>query len=137
MRVSLPRSWAMAVLATLGLLTVGCSRGPQFHDVSGTVTYRGKPLPAGVIYFNPDVQRGNDGPQGYAIIKDGEYTTATAGGKGVLGGAYVVRIEGFDGKPGNELPLGKPMFTDFQTAVDFPESATTKDFDVPVVKKKK
>ena len=29
---------------------------------------------------------------------------------GVIGGLYKIRIEGFDGKPGNELPLGKPIF---------------------------
>lgn len=124
------------LLATACVLVSGCARGPTRYDVSGAVMHRGQPLPAGVIYFNPDVTRGNDGPQGYAIIKEGRYDTAGEGGKGVLGGPYTVRIEGFDGKPGNELPLGKPLFTDYQQSLEFPRSETTQDFDVPAKKKK-
>lgn len=124
------------IFALACTLLAGCNRGPTRYEVSGTVTYQNKPLPAGVIFFTPDIRRGNDGPQGYAIIKEGHYATTDPGGKGMLGGAYTVRIEGFDGKPGNELPLGKPLFTDYQTDVDFPKGETTQDFDVPVRKRK-
>jgi hypothetical protein len=127
---------ALVLAAVAGTLLSGCARGPRLFPVSGTVKHNGNTLPAGVIYFNPDVTRGNDGPQGYAIIKEGHYDTAGPGGKGVLGGPYVVRIEGFDGKPGNELPLGKPIFTDYQVAVDLPQTAATQDFDVPPAKGK-
>jgi hypothetical protein len=100
------------------------------------VTYDGKPLPAGVIYFDPDVTKHNDGPQGYALIKDGVYSTAGTGGRGVVGGPYLARIEGFDGKPGHELPLGKSLFTDFQQAVELPRAACTHDFHVPAKKRR-
>lgn len=115
----------------------GCGGSIPIYEVSGTVTYQGKPLPAGVIYFDPDVTQKNDGPQGYAIIRDGQYNTDADGGMGVVGGAYLVRIEGFDGKPGNELPLGKPIFTDYQKAVDLPKANSTQDFDVPARKRNK
>jgi hypothetical protein len=132
-----PTLRALVLTAAACTLLSGCTRGPRLYPVSGTVTHKGNPLPAGVIYFNPDVTRGNDGPQGYAIIKEGHYDTADTGGKGVLGGPYTVRIEGFDGMPGNELPLGKPIFTDYQVAVDLPQTAATQDFDVKPVKGKK
>jgi hypothetical protein len=124
------------IFALACMLLAGCSRGPTRYDVSGAVTYQGRPLPAGVIFFTPDIRRGNDGPQGYAIIKEGRYDTTDPGGKGVFGGPHTVRIEGFDGKPGNELPLGKPLFTDYQTDVDFPKGEAKQDFDVPVRKRK-
>lgn len=117
------------------LLCGSCNRGPVLHEVSGTVLYDGRPLPAGVIYFDPDVRKQNDGPQGYAIIKDGVYTTATMGGKGTVGGPHLARIEGFDGKPGQELPLGRSLFTDFQQAVDLPKGPATQDFDVPAARR--
>jgi|GEM_PF-194924 len=115
---------------SLTLLAVGCS-GPTMYSVSGSVSFDGKPLPAGVIFFDPDVSKSNDGPQGYAIIKNGRYDTAAPGGKGVVGGAYIARIEGFDGSPGEELPLGKPLFTDFQKAIELPKAKSTQNFDIP------
>jgi hypothetical protein len=101
------------------------------YDVSGRVTYDGQPLPAGVIYFDPDVTKQNDGPQGYAVIKDGAYSTADRNGRGVAGGPHIVRIEGFDGRPGAELPLGRPLFTDYHENRDLPRSKSELNFAVP------
>jgi hypothetical protein len=126
-----PRQFAAGLLmATASVLFAGCG-GSKRYEVSGRVTYDGRPLPAGVIYFDPDVTRRNDGPQGYAIIKDGAYSTAAKGGRGVAGGPYVVRIEGFDGKPGAELPLGKSLFTGYQERRDLPQARSEQDFAVP------
>jgi hypothetical protein len=119
-----------ALLVFGSLVCAGCG-GPVRYHVSGQVTYDGQPLPAGVLYLDPDVTRRNDGPQGYAIIKDGSYSTSAAGGRGVVGGAYVARIEGFDGRPGQELPLGKPLFTDFRQSLDLPAADVRQDFSVP------
>ena len=81
------RSGSFPGLAVLGgLLLAGCGRGPTLYQVSGRVTYDGQPLPAGVIYFDPDVTRNHDGPQGYAVIKNGTYNTSARGGRGVVGG---------------------------------------------------
>jgi hypothetical protein len=117
------------LLIALGLVP-GCG-GVTRYDVSGKVTFNGAPLPAGVLYFDPDIVKKNDGPQGFAIIKDGAYSTATLGGKGTVGGPHIARIEGFDGKEGNDLPLGRLLFSDFQKEVELPKSSsTTLDFDI-------
>src|SRR4051812_34015259 len=100
------------------LLLCGCTRGPTLYPVSGTVVFKGEPVPAGVIFFDPDISQKNDGPQGYAMIKDGKYSTAAEGGRGVVGGPYLVRIEAFDGKPGRELPLGQPLIMGFRESVN-------------------
>ncbi len=122
-------TWYFLALAGW-LVTSGCAKAPGTYPVAGTVSFQGKPLPAGVIFFDPDVLKKNDGPQGYAIIQNGQYNTADPGGRGVVGGPYVVRIEGFDGKPGRELPLGKPLFTDFKKALELPAATSVQDFDI-------
>jgi hypothetical protein len=112
------------------MVLAGCGDdGPRRYDVSGTVAYNGQPLPAGQIFFDPDAAKGHDGPQGYALIKDGRYNTAETD-QGPIGGPHIVRIEGYDGKPGEELPLGRPLFNDFQQSVDLPQEDTKLDFVV-------
>ena len=46
------------------LLFIGCNRdtGPARYDLKGSITYAGKPVPAGYILFAPDKSKGNDGP---------------------------------------------------------------------------
>lgn len=129
--MSLPafRALGCCLFIAISLIALGC--GKKVNHVSGKVLYKGEPVPAGVIWFDPDASKKNDAPQGYAIIKNGEYSTAKENGQPVHGGGYIVRIEGFDGKQGNELPLGKPLFTNFQQSVDLPNSDTTLNFDVP------
>jgi hypothetical protein len=115
------------VFAALAALA-GCG-GDPLYDVTGTVTYDGKPLPAGVVWFDPDPTN-TDAPQGFAYVKDGQFDTAQ-NGRGVRGGAYVIRIEGFDGKPANELPLGRPLFTDFREKRDLPRQKAELQLTVP------
>jgi hypothetical protein len=115
---------ALAVLA-------GCDSGPKKYHVSGQVLFDGKPVPAGEIYFDPDVSRGHDGPQGFARIKDGKYDTRETG-LPVTAGPHRVRILGFDGKAGPELPLGRRLFPEYKTPVEVPEQADAPlDFNVP------
>lgn len=104
------------------LCLAGCA-DDRLQEVSGTITHDGAPLPAGVIWFDPDPNHPAKPPQGFAYIKDGKFDTLNKG-RGVRPGAYLVRVEGFDGKPGNELPLGKPLFTDFQEKRDFAAGGT-------------
>ncbi len=119
------------LLAACCLAFAGCSTGPKVYHVSGKVAFRGEPLPAGVIFFDPDSTKGNSGPQGYAAIKDGRYDTADLGGQGVGSGPYQARIDGFDGKPARELPMGRPLFSRYLQSIDLPMNASTQDFDVP------
>lgn len=118
----------------LVLLVAGCENGPKRHHVSGQILFDGKPVPAGEIYFDPDVTKGHDGPQGFARIKDGRYDTRESG-KALAAGPHVVRILGFDGKtpPGQDLPLGRALFPEYKSPADIPGLAgVSLDFRVPL-----
>jgi hypothetical protein len=123
----------LAIAASLFLAGAGCG-GQKDYQVSGTVTFDGKPVPTGYVTFEPDTEKGNTGPGGGAEIRNGKFTTSR--GKGVVGGAYRVKIVGYDGKPtsanGEELADGKSLFPIYQTLVEFPKESITKDFEVPL-----
>jgi hypothetical protein len=122
------------LLAPLSLVVVlGCGDNGGNYEISGTVTWDGKPIPKGFITFIPDKDKGNSGPGGGAEIVDGKYRTAK--GKGIIGGPYIVKIVGYDGIPykegGEEVTTGKALFHEYEIAVEFPKESTTKDFTVP------
>jgi len=102
----------------------GAEPGPARFRLSGKVTFDGKPVPVGTIYFEPE-----SGPAGNAQIKDGQYDTAN--GKGIVGGAHTVMIEGYDGHGANPGEMGKPIFKPFRAKQDLPASDGTKDFEIP------
>lgn len=114
-------SWILALV-----VFSGCEQGEKLYRVSGKVTHQGKPIPKGLIHFDPQA----DGPQGFANIVDGSYDTAQQG-QGVRGGAYNVRVNGFDGKEANEAPFGQPLFPEYTGTKDLPEADSTYDLDVP------
>ena len=124
----------LAAIVACGLLVcAGCGQsGSQFHDVSGQLTYQGKPIPAGAIYFDPDTSRGNRGRQGYGLIHDGRFDTA-AGGKGTVAGPHLVRVLGYDGLPAGEgAEFGRPLFPEYTLKRDISPGKTTLDIDVPL-----
>ena len=123
-------AFATTLFASTALLLYGCSRGPSFNDVSGTVTFDGKPVPAGRIYFNPDFSKGNDGPQGFADIKDGKYDTRNKG-QGHAGGPMVISVEGFDGKSENPDSVGKPIFVAYEIKRELPKGPSVQALEVP------
>ncbi len=120
-----------ALLIPLLCLT-GCGGGTGYQ-VSGKVTYKGQPVPKGYITFAPDGSKGNKGPGGLAMIVNGDYRTEA--GKGVVGGAYQIRIIGMDGKPtqesGEELLDGKPLFPPYETAMELPMQNHQHNFEIP------
>jgi hypothetical protein len=132
MTINTPISALLGLLLVAGTMTLGgCGKSdvPR-HSLAGTVTFRGKPVPIGLIVFEPDVARGNHGPQGYAEILDGEYKTEQFG-KGAVTGSLKVLISGFppaDGSAGNP---DVPLFPSYSTHVEVTEETTTLDFDVP------
>lgn len=111
-------------------LTAGCSTQERLYNLSGKATFKGQPIPAGIMYFDPDPTKGGSGTQGMASIKDGKYTT-TENGRGIRGGAYVIRITGFDGKSGNDAPLGKTLFNEIELRKELPAADSELDFDLP------
>lgn len=108
-----------------------CSRpSPSRFDVWGSVTFKGRPVPAGLIVINPDLAKGNDGPQGLAEIRDGRFDTRRLD-KGAPSGPVVLLIDGFDGVPQPESPNGKPLFLGYRMSLELPTEAVEKNIAVP------
>jgi hypothetical protein len=116
---------AIPFLLTL-VAWAGCSKQEKLYRVSGVVTHAGKPIPKGVIHFDPKAE----GPSGFANIVDGKYDTAQQG-NGVRGGSYDVRVNGFDGKEANEAPFGQALFPEYNGTKDLPPQDSRYDLDVP------
>ena len=78
--------WKCLLALSILLTLMGCGSAedtPERYQISGTVSFDGKPVPTGEIVINPDA--GNTGEGSYAVIKNGKYETAP--GQGVSGGA--------------------------------------------------
>ncbi len=126
-------------IATTFIMT-GCSgganKGTKRYNVSGTVTFEGKPVPTGTVSFTPDFAKGNKGPQGIATIVDGKFDTATKG-LGIVGGPHQIVITGAKkveqnqkADPTAEEPPDNSLFKPYKTTFDFPKKDSTKDFVV-------
>ncbi|NBR07364.1 MAG: hypothetical protein EBT92_16590 [Planctomycetes bacterium] len=102
-------------MATLWLGILGCSSDIPTFPVEGTVTFKGKGIPKGEIYFNPDISI--KGPQGRALINEGKFSTKDLN-SGIVTGKYTIRIHGFDGKPREEAPMGKALFPPYELPMD-------------------
>ncbi|HVK14067.1 MAG TPA: hypothetical protein VM597_35315 [Gemmataceae bacterium] len=122
---------AAAVVAAAAVLS-GCSAEEELHDVSGTLTFEGTPIPKGLIYFDPDTAKGTPGTQGFANIENGRFDTSIKGkGRGIRGGGpYLIRISGFDGKEAAEAPMGQPLFNQHELTRDLPAEKQTFEYDV-------
>lgn len=128
----------IGLLTSLSLLgwLVGCGSGGGYR-VSGNVTFQGKPVPAGKIYFMPDSSKGNNGATGYADIKDGKYDTSAQGGQNAPAGAVLIAVEGTDpsAAPNTKDTSGevtaKLLFARYEKSVELPTSSSTQDIDVP------
>src|SRR5438874_13012361 len=108
------RTLFFGLLLTVCLVATSCgNRGARYH-VAGKVTFDGKPIPAGKIYFHSNVPLGNAGPPAFAEIQEGVYDTRK-GGNGGQGGPVLAAIEGFDGKPSATDPLGQPLFPTYRS----------------------
>lgn len=118
---------------TIMLLSAGgCGgpKGPERYDLSGSVTYNGKPVPAGHLTFAPDKAKGNSGPGASANIANGRYQTMP--GQGPVCGPQVVTISGFDGVQKGMNEMGTRLFDQVRINVDLPKQNGTHDFEVPV-----
>jgi hypothetical protein len=127
-----PRSLILILCAVLApLLFVGCAeKGAERYRLAGKITWKGKPIPAGIIYFDPDLSSGQDGPQGHATITNGEYDTAKEG-LGPGSGKYSFRLYAFNGVPGVEAPMGQPLFPEYTWIETLPAGDSEKNIEVP------
>lgn len=82
------RLFGVALLGLAVALVTGCgSSEPKRHAASGTVKYKGQPIPNGSVTFIPD---GGDAIMGAAPIKDGKYEFPAA--TGLRAGKYKVAV---------------------------------------------
>ena len=126
------RRGLIVVLLVVGFVaTAGCDKTPKRYHVWGKITYQGQPIPAGSITFDPDIQAGGTGPQGFSIIKNGEYDTRKDGGLGHVSGKYVARIYAADGVPQVELPIGQRLFPERMIPYELPKEDKELNIDVP------
>jgi hypothetical protein len=112
-------------------LAIGCSSKPQQAQLSGKVTFKGQPVPAGWISFTPDVAKGALGQIKVLQIKDGVFDSSKESEPGLNPGPYLIEIAGFDGK---RIPLygqGKQIFNPIQDEYVVPDSVSTKDWVIP------
>jgi len=124
----------------MGLIVLaGCAddKGPRKFNIKGKVTYDGTPLVSGQMTFVPDSDRGNSGPPGYAVVRDGKFSTEEMGGKASVSGPIKVLITGFDMSAEEGAESKPPLFEDFLVVaeIDPGQRLTTLDFDVPEVAK--
>ncbi|MHC2066109.1 hypothetical protein ACYFX5_01425 [Bremerella sp. T1] len=124
---------SMAILILIS--TLGCSSQEQSrgYQLSGEATWKGQPIPLGMIIFSPDGAEGNAGPQCIAKIKDGKFETD--GVKGHVGGPHRVDLFATDGIPamidGAMDEKGTALFTPYQTSLTLPSEDGTISIEVP------
>ena len=129
------RLLSRAAVLFLASAALGCG-GDGTTRMSGKVTFKGAPVPAGKVYFIQDTAKGGKGATGFADIKDGTYDTGAPGGSGAPIGPVTIAVEGVD--PNAKDPkekssdvAAKLLFARHELAFDVPKGSGTKDIDVP------
>lgn len=95
---------SLVLVATCVAGGCGSSSEVQRYSLSGTVTYQGKPVPNGMISFEP-TEAGLGG--GFAPIRNGKYST-DEDGRGHLSGVTKVKISGFEATARSSDPEAVP-----------------------------
>src|SRR5262245_49689908 len=109
-------------------LAAGCSSKPKMAQLSGTVTFKGQPVPAGWISFTPEAGTGS---VKVCQIKDGAYDSSKEPDPGIFPGRNLIRIAGFDGKKIPYWGQGKQIFNPIDDAIDIQTGVSTRDFVIP------
>jgi hypothetical protein len=117
--------------AAVVIVAAGCNSEPPLAQLSGKVTFKGQPVPAGWISFTPDAAAGTLGQVRTLQVKAGAYDSAKESEPGLPPGKYFVRIAGFDGV---RIPLygqGRQIFNPIEDIFTVPEGTSTKDWEIP------
>jgi hypothetical protein len=118
------------LLCFVSVFVTGCESKPPMAQVSGTVTFKGKPIPAGNVMFTPDVNLPG-GQIRMFNVKDGAYDSTKDPSPGLLPGTYEVTIQGYDGKQIPNFFQGKQIFNAVKEPFVVPAGSSKKDFVVP------
>ncbi|MHC2069068.1 hypothetical protein ACYFX5_16480 [Bremerella sp. T1] len=120
-----------ATLLLCAVLGCGSESGLESYPISGSITYGGKPIPAGSITFVPNSRQGNTGAAVSMEIKDGKYDSNSAD-HGHIGGPHLVTVVGLDGNGDGDLfPMGQMLFPDYELEIELPKETSVQDIDVP------
>jgi hypothetical protein len=121
------KTTSLAGLVALAMLS-GCNRSTTF-DVSGTVTFKGKPVPIGLVVIEPDAEKGNRGTQTQGLIKEGQFRTLS--GYGAIAGPVLITVNANDGVPTPMAEKGKLLFRTYQYRTELPRTSSTLNIEVP------
>lgn len=107
---SVKPSFPVVLVLAVVLVTLaggGCRRGrARLVEVTGTVSYQGKPVPKANVIFQPQ-----EGPPAMAVCNEqGEFKLATDGRPGAVAGPMTVAVSAVEViksiPPGDEYPEG-------------------------------
>lgn len=131
--VSVPSRVWLGWLVILSLALASCGSGePKRHRITGTVTFEGKPVEFGAIFFEPTESVGKIAPTVYLPVRDGKYDTND---KGPVAGKYRVIIGGMDKSrervDSDGITHTPQLFQDYKFEVDIPPPNNTLDIVVP------
>ncbi|UUO05154.1 hypothetical protein M4951_17415 [Blastopirellula sp. J2-11] len=115
---------AFSLILITAAASSGCfSTSADGFPIAGMVTYRGQPVPRGTLLLRPTSENSNSGIAVTFDIVDGRFGTELQPDRLHQGGAYNVRIYGYDGTgdPNSEIPLGQSLFSHYTTTIDLPE----------------
>jgi len=120
-------------LSFLALVLTGCGGdGLDRYPVSGTVTFDGKPVEFGAIFFEPTMSAGPIAPTVYLPVRDGKYD---ARDKGPVKGKYNVTVGGMDQSrntvDSDGITVTPQLFPDYKFEVDIPPPDNRLDIEVP------
>lgn len=130
--------------ACAALIGCGSGDGMTRYQVSGEVRYKGQPVKIGTITFEPSAGAGKEAPTGYAVIRDGRFSTEP--GRGAGAGSYVARIYAGDGQsparpavvadpegppPTAKLVFGRPLLEDYGHPVQLPAKDSELEIKLP------
>jgi len=119
-------------LALVCLALAGCGDGLKRYRVKGTVTFEGKPVQFGAIFFEPTESVGKIAPTVYLPVRDGKYD---ANDKGPIAGKYRVVVGGMDKSrdrvDDDGITQTARLFQDYAFEVEMPPPNNTLDVEVP------
>ena len=130
----LAKKWLAAFPLLLSSVTfAGCGKdGPSRLDVWGTITWKGQPIRSGVIFFEPNTTKGNKGPQGFALIKEGNFDSRYERSKGCISGPHIATIQAGDGQNiTSGRPYGNSLFASHNLAIDIPPDGGEINLQIP------
>lgn len=124
-----------ALFLGLGLFLVSGCEKQNLAPLQGTVTFGEEPLGCGSITFFPTgTHSGGEAPAPPTAVgvKDGKYSLGKK--YGLTPGKYHVAINGLEGQPRGDLPLGLNIFPEHREMFEY-TGQETHDFKVPALKR--